>query len=135
MKISERTKRHFKKAKRFIVAHSNSLILSIGSLLYGVQLVRYPHILATYSIYQSIVELINYRYVGLIFIVLGLLKLIGLLFNWQRLRRISLVAFTYVWCFFSLSFVLSQPPNSIWVFALIMTALSISISFRGDFSE
>lgn len=123
------------KIKRFIARHSNSLILSIGSIIYGWQLVRRPQILATYSVYQSIINLLHYRYVGWVFIVLGALKLIGLVFERPKLRRYSLVAFTYVWSFFSLSFILSQPPNSIWTFAVIMTALSISISFRGDFTE
>lgn len=121
--------------KYFIISHLNSLILSIGSLGYGIQLVRHPEILSNFSVYQHIIELFNHRFVGVVFILLSLLKLIGLFTNQQWLRRYSLVAFTYVWSFFSLSFLLSQPPNTVWIFALIMTAISISISIRGDFEE
>ena len=96
---------------------------------------RHSHILATFSIYQSIIELIDYRFVGLIFIVLSVAKLTGLIFNIQRLRRYSLVAFTYVYSFFSLSLLFSEPQNTVWVFALIMAFLTYGISVRGDFSE
>ena len=121
--------------KNFIISHINSFILSIGSLVYGVQLVLHPEILSNFSVYQHIIELFNYRLVGVVFILLSLLKLIGLFTNRQWLRRYSLVAFTYVWSFFSLSFLLSQPANTVWIFTLIMTAISISISIRGDFKK
>ena len=121
--------------KYFVVRHLTSLILTIGSLGYGIQLVRHPEILSNFSVYQHIIELFNYRLVGVVFILLSLLKLIGLFTNRQWLRRYSLVAFTYVWSFFSLSFLLSEPPNTVWIFTLIMAAISVSISIRGDFTK
>lgn len=121
--------------KRFIRNHYYSFLLAIGSIVYGIQLMRHSHILATFSIYQSIIELIDYRFVGLIFIVLGIAKVIGLIFNFQRLRRYSLVAFTFVYSFFGLSLLLSEPENTVWVFASIMAFLAYGISVRGDFSE
>ena len=121
--------------KYFVVRHLTSLVLAIGSLVYGIQLVRHPEILSNFSVYQHIIELFNYRLVGVVFILLSLLKLIGLFTNRQWLRRYSLVAFTYVWSFFSLSFLLSQPTNTVWIFTLIMAAISVSISIRGDFTK
>ena len=121
--------------KYFVVRHLTSLVLAIGSLVYGIQLVRHPEILSNFSVYQHIIELFNYRLVGVVFILLSLLKLIGLFTNQQWLRRYSLVAFTYVWSFFSLSFLLSEPPNTVWIFTLIMAAISVSISIRGDFTK
>ena len=121
--------------KNFVVRHLTSLVLAIGSLVYGIQLVRHPEILSNFSVYQHIIELFNYRLVGVVFILLSLLKLIGLFTNRQWLRRYSLVAFTYVWSFFSLSFLLSEPPNTVWIFTLIMAAISVSISIRGDFTK
>ena len=124
-----------KDRKYFVVRHLTSLVLAIGSLVYGIQLVRHPEILLNFSVYQHIIELFNPRFVGVVFILLSLLKLIGLFTNQQWLRRYSLVAFTYVWSFFSLSFLLSQPTNTVWIFALIMAAISVSISVRGDFTK
>ena len=124
-----------KDRKYFVVRHLTSLVLAIGSLVYGIQLVRHPEILSNFSVYQHIIELFNYRLVGVVFILLSLLKLIGLFTNRQWLRRYSLVAFTYVWSFFSLSFLLSEPPNTVWIFTLIMAAISVSISIRGDFTK
>ena len=121
--------------RRFIRNHYYSFLLAIGSMVYGIQLMRFPHILATFSIYQNIIELIDHRFVGVIFVVLAIAKLIGLIFNIQRLRRYSLVAFTYVYSFFSLSLLFSEPANTVWVFALIMAFLTYGISVRGDFSE
>lgn len=133
MKNWEKIKQYYKKIKQFTINHAYSLILSVGSLIYGLQLIRYPQILTNFSVYQNIVNVFNPRYVGLVFILLGILKLVGLIFDYQKLKHYSLVGFTYVWSFFSLSFLLSQPPNTVWIFALIMTVLSISISTRGDF--
>lgn len=123
-----------KKARKFVRAHYYSFSLIIGSLIHGMQLMRHPHILATFSIYQNIIKLIDYRFVGVIFIVLPVAKFIGLVFGIQRLRRYSLVAFTYVYSFFSLSLFLSEPQNTVWGFALVMALLAYGISNRGDFT-
>lgn len=133
MFISE-ARKIIKKTKKFVRAHYYSFLLAIGSLVYGIQLMRFSHILATFSIYQNIIELIDYRFVGTIFIILSAVKLIGLIFNIQRLRRYSLVAFTYVYSFFSLSLLFSEPQNTVWIFALIMAFLAYGISDRGDFT-
>lgn len=123
-----------KKTKKFARSHYFSFLLAIGSLVYGIQLMRYPHILATFSVYQNIVELIDYKFVGVIFIILSAAKLVGLIFKIQRLKRYSLVAFTYVYSFFSLSLLFSEPQNTVWIFALIMAFLAYGISDRGDFT-
>lgn len=121
--------------REFIRTYYYSLLLACGSIVYGIQLARHPHILETFSVYKVIVSVLDYRFVGFIFITLGVLKLIGLLFNIQRLRRYSLVAFTYIWSFFGISLLFSEPQNTVWVLASIMALLSYGISDRGDFSE
>ena len=127
-------KKYYRKTTNFMRRYAYSMLLSIGSIMYGIQLTRHPSILRTFSIYQTIVSVLNYRLVGLVFIVLGILKLVGLVFNIQKLRRYSLVAFTYIWSFFGVSLLFSEPKNTVWVLSGIMAALSLVIADRGDFS-
>lgn len=128
-------KKYYRKTTNFMRRYAYSMLLSIGSIAYGIQLTRHPSILRTFSIYQTIVSVLNYRLVGLVFIVLGILKLVGLVFNIQKLRRYSLVAFTYIWSFFGISLLFSEPKNTVWVLSGIMAVLSLVIADRGDFSE
>lgn len=127
-------KKYYRKTTNFMRRYAYSMLLSIGSITYGIQLTRHPSILRTFSIYQTIVSVLNYRLVGLVFIVLGILKLVGLVFNIQKLRRYSLVAFTYIWSFFGISLFFSEPKNTVWVLSGIMAVLSLVIADRGDFS-
>ena len=127
-------KKYYRKTTKFMRRYAYSMLLSIGSIMYGIQLTRHPSILRTFSIYQTIVSVLNYRLVGLVFIVLGILKLVGLVFNIQKLRRYSLVAFTYIWSFFGVSLLFSEPKNTVWVLSGIMAVLSLVIADRGDFS-
>ena len=127
-------KKYYRKTMKFMRCYPYSMLLSIGSIMYGIQLTRHASILRTFSLYQTIVSVLNYRLVGLVFIVLGVLKLVGLVFNIQKLRRYSLVAFTYIWSFFGVSLLFSEPKNTVWVLSGIMAVLSLVIADRGDFS-
>lgn len=127
-------KKYYLETTEFISRYAYSMLLSVGSIMYGIQLTRHPSILKTFSVYQTIVSVLNYRLVGLIFIAIGVLKLVGLIFNIQKLRRYTLVAFTYIWSFFGISLLFSEPRNTIWVLSGIMATLALIIADRGDFT-
>lgn len=128
-------KEKIQQLKCFAISHAYSLLLTTGTIIYGVQLTRYPQILSTFSVYKNVIDFIDYRWIGLIFVTLGVVKMIGLLLNHGRVRRYAIVSLTYAWSFLSLSFLLSSPPNTVWVFSAIMTVLAIITSIRGDFTE
>lgn len=124
-----------KKFKEHIVYYYYSYLLSFGSFIYGLQLVVHPEILQTYRVYQRIRDIFDHRFIGLVFVVLGLVYAFGTIMRINRLKQFLLPLFTFIWTFFGLSFWLTEPPNTMWALSLIMALLSFGISLRGDFKN
>lgn len=118
--------------RRIIVLKWDSLVLSLTTFFYGYQLFMHPEILESYDVYKLINNLFYQRFISLFFIILGVLKLIGILGNYKYVKRWSLVMLTFVWTLFGVSFLLSEPPNTIWIFALSMSLLSMGIAIREE---
>lgn len=124
-----------KKFKEHILYYYYSYLLSLGSFIYGLQLVVHPEILQTYHVYQRIRDIFDHRFIGLFFVVLGLVYAFGTIMRINRLKQFLLPLFTFIWSFFGLSFWLTEPPNTVWALSLIMALLSFGISLRGDFKH
>ena len=117
---------------RIIVLKWDSLVLSLTSLFYGYQLFTHPEILKSYDVYKLLDNLFDQRFISIFFIILGLLKLVGVIGNYKYVKRWSLVLLTFVWTLFGVSFLLSEPPNTVWIFALSMSLLSMGIAIREE---
>ena len=124
-----------KKIKEHIIYYFNSYWLSLTSIAYGWQLVKYPAILQTYRVYQRIRDVFDHRLIGLIFITLGLLYALSTALDWRKARRLTLPVFSFIWSFFGMSFVLSEPPNTVGILTLSVALLGFGISLRGDFKD
>lgn len=124
-----------KKIKEHIVYYYYSHLLALLSVVYGWQLVLHPEILQTYRVYQRIRDIFDHRFIGVFFIVLGLLYALGTIARINRLKQFLLPVFSFIWTFFGLSFLLTEPPNTVWAFSLGMALLSFGISLRGDFKH
>lgn len=121
--------------KEHIIYYYHSYLLSIGSLAYGLKLITHPEILQTYRVYQQIRDVFDHRYIGLVFVFIGLAYVFGTAFGIKRLKQILLPSFAFMWSFFGLSFLLTEPPNTVGVFSFIMVFLSFGVSLRGDFKD
>lgn len=117
---------------RVIVLKWDSLVLSLTTFFYGYQLYTHPEILTSYDVYKLLDNLFDQRFISIVFIVLGILKLVGIIVNHKYIKRWSLVTLTFVWTLFGVSFLLSEPPNTIWIFALSMSLLSMGIAIREE---
>lgn len=124
-----------KKIKEHIIYHYNSYLLSLLSIVYGWQLTAHPNILQTYKVYQRLRDVFDHRFIGLFFITLGLVYGLATVSNRKKIKQLSLPIFSFIWTFFGLSFVLSEPPNTVGVLTLGIALLSFGISLRGDFKD
>lgn len=107
-------------------------IVACGSLLYGIQLFRFPTILENYRVYQIVDDIMNNRHLGLLFIMFALIKIVGVLNNKKNMRRFGLLGLAFLWGMFSVSFILSPPPNTVWILSITMLSILIKASFNGE---
>lgn len=122
-----------KKIKDHLVYHYDSYLLSLTSIVYGWKLVIHPEILQNYRVYQNIRDAFDHRFIGLFFIVLGLSYGIATLTDRKKIKQLLLPIFSFIWTFFSFSFIISEPPNTIGILTLTVALLGFGISLRGDF--
>ena len=123
------------KIKEHLVHYYFSYLLALTSVAYGWKLVIHPEILQTYRVYQKIRDVFDHRLIGLIFIALGLLYALSTALDWRKVRRLTLPVFSFIWSFFGMSFVLSEPPNTVGILTLSVALLGFGISLRGDFKD
>ena len=123
------------KIKEHLVHYYFSYLLALLSLVYGWQLIVHPDILQTYKVYQRVRNVFDHRFIGLFFIALGLVYGLAVVTNRKKIKQLSLPVFSFIWTFFSFSFILTEPPNTVWAFTLGMALLSFGISIRGDFKN
>ena len=118
--------------RKIIVLKWDSLVLSVASVLYGMQLFLHPAILQEYRVYQLVDDLFDYRAISAVFVTLGCLKIIVISINNKKLRHTVLVLLTFFWTLFGVSFVLSAPPNTIGILSLAMAFLAMGIAIKED---
>lgn len=124
-----------KKIKEHVIYYYYSYWLSLISIVYGWQLTIHPDILQTYRVYQRIRDVFDHRFIGVFFVLLGLLYTLATMLSWKKVKQLTLPTFTFIWTFFGLSFVLSEPPNTVGLLTLGIALLSFGISLRGDFKD
>lgn len=111
------------KVKTIINQKRVSIVIIVGSFLYGLQLFRHPDILNQYAVYAVIRETFHGEQIGSAFMILAVLKAIALIKNYQTLKVLSRTALMFVWCLFMVGFMITPPPNTIWIFAFVMVLL------------
>ena len=110
----------------------DSLVLSVGSIIYGLQLTLQPSILDTYKVYGLIREMFNHRWIGSIFIALGILKLVGIVLNHYLIKKVAMRGLLFAWLLFMVAFVITPPPNTVWILAFGMFCLGLGIVLREE---
>ena len=123
------------KIKEHIVYYYFSYLLSLTSMAYGWKLVIHPEILQTYRVYQKIRDVFDHRFIGVFLLILGASYAIATLFDFKRIKRLLLPVFSFIWTFFSFSFILSEPPNTVGILTLCVALMGFGVSLRGDFKD
>ena len=123
------------KIKEHMIHYYFSYLLSLTSMAYGWKLVIHPEILQTYRVYQKIRDVFDHRFIGVFFILLGASYAIATVFDFKRIKQILLPVFSFIWTFFSFSFILSEPPNTVGILTLCVALIGFGVSLRGDFKD
>ena len=113
----------FQRFKEIILLKRASVIVIVGSFLYGMQLFRHPEILDQYRVYAMIRELFSGRQIGFVFVILALVKAYGVFTDSRFAKTISRTALMFLWCLFLGAFLISPPPNTVWVLDFVMVSL------------
>lgn len=118
--------------KKVVILKWDSIVLGFTSIIYGLTLFINGDILTKYDLYRIIDEFFSHHVIGVIFIGLGLLKIIGVWKNILFLKKLALIGLVGFWSMFSVSFMLTPPTNTVWIFSLAMAMLGIGIALKGD---
>lgn len=117
---------------KVIVVRWHGIILSLTSILYGSWLLIHPTILDNYGSYEIINQMFNSYFISIAFIVCGLGKILSILINNKRLRKIAIFAMAFLWMLFGVSFVLVNMQNTVWIFAFSMALQGFGIAIREE---
>ena len=124
-----------KKIKEHLVHYYFSYLLSLTSMSYGWKLVIHPEILQTYRVYQKIRDVFDHRFIGVFLLILGVSYMVATVFDFKKIKQILLPVFSFIWTFFSFSFILSDPPNTVGILTLCVALIGFGVSLRGDFKN
>ena len=124
-----------KKNKEHIVYYYYSYLLALTSMAYGWKLIIHPEILQTYKVYQKIRDVFDHRFIGVFLLLLGVFYAIATVFDFRKIKQILLPIFSFIWTFFSFSFILSEPPNTVGILTLCVALVGFGVSLRGDFKD
>ena len=102
----------------------------IFSFIYGFWIAIFPDILNTFSVYHYIRAIFNPWEVGGLFMVLSTGILIAFHFKWRKTLLILSNILMMLWSMFTVSFLITTPPNTVWLYAIIMTYFSFSLVRR-----
>ena len=123
------------KIKEHLVHYYFSYLLALTSVAYGWKLVIHPEILQTYRVYQKIRDVFDHRFIGVFLLLLGASYAIATMLGFNRIKRLLLPVFSFIWTFFSFSFILSDPPNTVGILTLCVALIGFGVSLRGDFKD
>lgn len=124
-----------KRIKEHIIYYYYSYLLALTSIAYGWKLIVHPEILQTYKVYQNIRDVFDHRFIGVFFLILGALYATATVLYLKRIKRLLLPVFSFIWTFFSFSFILSEPPNTVGILTLCVAFIGFGVSLRGDFKD
>lgn len=113
------------KLKEIFIFKFDSVVLTIGSFCMGFSLFSFPSILTTYKVYEVIMNIFDNRVIGGAFMLLAISKLLGIVFNWKWVKKLSLKGLLFLWLLFLIAFLITPPPNTIWILALVCVILAV----------
>lgn len=128
--MENKIKNFFIKLIRILVLKWHSIGLSFVSIAYGFIIFKYPSIMQNYEAYQKIDSFFDYRLLSLALIILGIMKLLGVIINNKMLRRISLSLLLGLWLILGTSFSFGDIPNTITILTLGNAWLALGIAVR-----
>lgn len=122
-----------KRVSKFIWERRSSFVFTAGSIAYGFYHFLKPSILSNSGAYEAInfiLGLLSGRYFGLLFIIIGTVKLYGIITSNTQLRLSLYFALLFLWILLSFGFFLSflqGQDNAAWIYTSVIVGLSTNI--------
>lgn len=104
--------------------------ITITSFIYGVWISIFPDVLTSFKVYSLVSPLINYWQVGVLFLFLPLLMFVAYKARQRDVLFVASNILFVLWSVFAVSFLLSPPPNTVWIFSSLLSYLTFSLVRR-----
>lgn len=104
--------------------------VALFALVYGVWIAIFPNILNHHSVYDLVSNILPPYQIGSLFILLSTVILVSYWINQRKLLFISTLMLLALWSAFTISFLLSSPPNTIWLLSATWTYFSFELVRR-----
>lgn len=120
--------------KKVLLLQIDGLIVGIGSVLYGCKLIFSPEMMNQYRTYEVIAGIFESPVLAYAFVVFGILKIMGVVFNNQTLKVVSIFALFFLWTLFMTSFLIVdlyyQFPTSLGILCLFPVFLAGKVALK-----
>mgnify|MGYP003396965942 CR=1 FL=1 len=108
----------------------DAFVVSLMSIIYGIQLIASPQLLNRYEAYKVIGYLFDSQSLGIAFVLLGLFKTLAIMRNNLKMKTLSISLLGGLWMYFFIGFALSPVANSLWALPLAMFLLCVGIAIK-----
>lgn len=103
---------------------------ALFAFVYGMWISVQPSILKEYDVYKIISGIVEPYQIGGIFIVLSVIIFMSYWFNQRNLLFVSTMLLMVIWSVFTMSFIISPPPNTVWLLSATWTYFSFELVRR-----
>lgn len=104
--------------------------VSIFAFIYGAWLTIHPQILETYKVYEIISNILTSAQVGGAFMVVSATLITAFRLGHRRATLFLSMILLCMWSVFTFSFIVTVPPNTVWILALTWTYFSFELVRR-----
>lgn len=104
--------------------------LVVSTFLYGVWMFSFSSIMGTFKVYDFITPFVNNYQVGSIFMLLSIIMMLSFKFRKRSLFLFMCLISLAIWSMFTVSFLMSPPPNTIWILSALLSYLSFILIKR-----
>ena len=103
---------------------------ALFAFIYGVWISVQPSILRNYDVYNLISSIVEPYQIGGLFIGLATIILMSYWLNQSKLLFTASMLLLILWSVFTVSFVISPPPNTVWLLSATWTYFSFELVRR-----
>lgn len=103
---------------------------ALFAFIYGVWISIQPSILKNYDVYNLISKIVEPYQIGGVFIMLSVIIFMSYWLDQRKLLFVSSMMLLIIWSVFTVSFVISPPPNTVWLLSATWTYFSFELVRR-----
>lgn len=103
---------------------------ALFAFIYGVWISVQPSILRNYDVYNLISSIVEPYQIGGLFIAIATVIFMSYWLNQRKLLFIAAMSLLVIWSVFTVSFVISPPPNTVWLLSATWTYFSFELVRR-----